>query len=114
MRSLKVKIEFIVWGETKEDTERYIRNNPEILDMTNYFPWFISEVFTKVDYDYQTCPKCLSENIKTLYHKSGKKYDVCVEQGDGRFLSDNIDEHLHYYCQSCGFDWLGPVAQKKN
>ena len=57
------------------------------------------------------CSKCAGEDILTRYHKQGCSDPKCgcAECLYGS-LSKQHEEHLHYVCRTCQFDWIGEVA----
>ena len=53
------------------------------------------------------CPKCgEKKDIYKIYHKNG--YKCSYGSNDER-----MDEHLHYFCRSCSYDWCGDVFKFK-
>ncbi len=60
--------------------------------------------------DLQPCPKCspgLSRgDVAVSYHPHRSYCDP-----HSRFtFNSREDEHLHYTCRKCGYDWTGDVA----
>lgn len=56
------------------------------------------------------CEKCGGSDIWMRYHR-GRWADGCSY---GSYTKTD-DEHLHYGCRTCGWDWTGPVlsAERK-
>ena len=54
------------------------------------------------------CAKCGSDAIRVTYHPTGggEFGAACIYGGH----SKEHDEHLHYCCQRCQFDWPGPLT----
>ena len=51
------------------------------------------------------CIKCGGTNVGTSYHSDDCKcYRLCNKRRG---------EHLHYICDSCGYDWVGPTLDQK-
>ena len=57
------------------------------------------------------CEKCLSDEIRTVYHKQGCSDEACrcATCAYGSHAKRH-DEHLHRFCQGCHFDWTDDVA----
>lgn len=58
-----------------------------------------------------TCRKCGSADVGVSYHRSGCGRPACrcaVCPGDAK--ERRHDEHLHYSCLRCGFDWTGDTT----
>ena len=51
------------------------------------------------------CEKCGGQTYVIVYHKTGF---YC----SGKFHHHFDEEHLHYKCKICGFDWCGEVLEK--
>ena len=56
------------------------------------------------------CPKCGGADIYLTYHRQGcsKEGCTCATCSYGDHAKEH-DEHLHYYCRRCSYDWTGPV-----
>ncbi|MDI6788001.1 MAG: hypothetical protein QME51_06490 [Planctomycetota bacterium] len=52
-----------------------------------------------------TCPKCGKEDIAIEHHK-----DDSYRYGYGVVC---VDEHLHYTCWHCSYDWTGDCKEKE-
>ena len=56
------------------------------------------------------CIKCKSENVETKYHLD---FRACSRNVCGSF-NKRDDEHLHKYCNTCGYDWTEDTADKSS
>jgi len=55
-----------------------------------------------------TCPKCRSQDITIRWHKTN--YAALDEKVCGKYDETQMtDEHLHYYCVICYFDWASKL-----
>lgn len=66
------------------------------------------------DARYVRCEKCGSDDVCVRWHGEGSEhdsrhYDVCREYG--RWRGEPKEEHLHYTCRTCSWQWHGPPAQ---
>ncbi len=52
------------------------------------------------------CSKCASDKISTAYHNGRCSMYIVHNRRD--------DEHLHYYCQRCSYDWTGDTLDKNS
>ena len=52
-----------------------------------------------------TCEKCGASEISKRYHSSS---DMCHKD----FFSKRSGEHLHYFCDECGYDWTEDTKDK--
>ena len=55
------------------------------------------------------CIKCSNEDINTSYHKATSYSTECNSRG----MANSEEEHLHYHCRSCGYDWIQPCDDAK-
>lgn len=56
------------------------------------------------------CRKCGSKEIRIVYHEKGCERANCSCARCGSWChAKRHDEHLHYFCQLCAFDWTGDV-----
>jgi hypothetical protein len=54
----------------------------------------------------RTCPKCRSNDVRTRYHRSAF---LC--KAWSAFTNNHSDgEHLHHFCELCGYDWTALPA----
>ena len=59
------------------------------------------------------CTKCGSNDIRVRWHKGG--YESRGINCCGRYDKNKQNsEHLHYYCDCCLFDWVGPVLEAED
>lgn len=59
----------------------------------------------------QSCAKCGGSDVATFYHARGCDREHCSCKNCG--YSDHAkshDEHLHFYCRTCQFDWIGATV----
>lgn len=56
------------------------------------------------------CVKCGGSEIRMVYHRPGcgREKCSCVTCWEGSNETRH-DEHLHFHCQTCRFDWTGDV-----
>ena len=56
------------------------------------------------------CSKCGGEDIHLAYHKPGCSDSKCscATCTYGSHAKQH-EEHLHYHCRTCHFDWVGPT-----
>ena len=52
------------------------------------------------------CPKCGAGSVRLEYHDSIKFFR--------RFHNTRRDEHLHFICCACGYDWTEDCLDKEN
>lgn len=57
------------------------------------------------------CAKCLGGDVAMTYHRQGCDRErcscvTCSSHANAR----RHDEHLHFDCRTCQFDWVGDVA----
>lgn len=50
-----------------------------------------------------TCPKCSGAIVTKRYHRTHRQ---CGYGAHG----ESRNEHLHYTCTACNYDWTGPTA----
>lgn len=57
----------------------------------------------------RTCPKCRSNDIRIRWHKHDFSYTEsrCCSKYDWYHRKD---EHLHFYCDTCLYDWVEDTA----
>ena len=70
------------------------------------------EVTKSIEVEKMLCPVCRSRNIFKRWHLT------CHPTAEGPYCSfgdyDKMDEeHLHYYCRDCGFDWSVKIERTK-
>lgn len=53
----------------------------------------------------QKCVKCGSHEYNMKWHEK-----PCCTAADTLYIDG---EHLHYYCQICGYDWMGPTMDSE-
>jgi ribosomal protein S27AE len=78
------------------------------------FTWFNHKCDNEVVYIYaKRCPKCGSTSFRTRWHKRNHNFSSdrhCA-------MSDEAQpdgEHLHYYCETCLYDWAEPIKDESN
>ena len=60
-----------------------------------------------------SCEKCGGTDIGTAYHKQGCSTLGCTCTSCGYNVHNKRhDEHLHYTCRTCRFDWTGDVLAR--
>jgi len=57
---------------------------------------------TKLKIQNRICPKCSGTDIHMRYDRN---YYDCT-WGD---KIKGSEEHLHFYCRRCSYDWIGPL-----
>ncbi len=60
----------------------------------------------------EQCVKCGCAALAVVYHPP---YRFAFENGcsSKKFHSIEFNEHLHYVCQTCHYDWTGPTKDQK-
>lgn len=54
----------------------------------------------------ESCPKCGGHKVHTAFHKNGGTSSLNHGCGWNRFERRD-DQHLHFTCQTCSYDWTG-------
>ena len=54
------------------------------------------------------CVKCGNKSEVLRYHNNQYGRNTCFD-----FVISGKQEHLHYYCQSCNYDWTGPTKEQE-
>jgi hypothetical protein len=94
-------LEFLVQTKSQaldKISEDYIQRDRFLIDRERQISLLENELAAKT----LKCPKCSHADIHTAFHRSG--YD-CTWSSHNR--AEN--EHLHYYCRNCSYDWAGPI-----
>lgn len=57
------------------------------------------------------CEKCGHDDISVAFHKIGCDREDC-NCAECSYGSHNKchEEHLHYHCRTCRYDWTGPLT----
>jgi hypothetical protein len=56
------------------------------------------------------CVKCGSTDIAVVWHEE-RKFPQLASCGWGS-RARSSQEHLHYYCGGCHYDWTGPTRDQ--
>lgn len=57
------------------------------------------------------CIKCNSQDYWTAWHKNNYYCSYAYKkQFDGNRVLEDYEEHLHYGCRVCQYEWTGPTA----
>lgn len=60
------------------------------------------------------CEKCAGREILTRFHKGSTYWGDSLHCASGECASGDVnvrrDEHLHYRCKTCQYDWTGDTA----
>lgn len=57
------------------------------------------------------CEKCGGRSIRIRYHEKAvetRYKEITCESSD---YNKERSEHLHYFCETCLWDWTGPVKE---
>jgi DNA-directed RNA polymerase subunit M/transcription elongation factor TFIIS len=62
------------------------------------------------------CPKCGGNDVLVRWHRAQARGDFWTTCEQKRSVLDSdrpksAEEHLHYHCRRCQYDWIGPVLQ---
>lgn len=60
----------------------------------------------KVD---KVCPKCGGKTTR-VWHLNA---DDCRAHAWTRYKQSSHEEHLHYFCTECGYDWTGKTIEQQ-
>lgn len=63
--------------------------------------------------EHLICRKCCGTKIKTRYHDGANYWGERRRCANGQAAHPTAwrqGPHLHYYCETCGWDWTGDCA----